>query len=234
MAHNTPLLRRPGQAEPPPDSSVPVGLRLDLFSPIVASLLILLFIGCITLFVLQDRLAGYVPTISETFVGWPNSALSSIVFAFTGVILCSLLTLWTSAFDSWQLLNRPALSAARLLSGASPLFQTVAGAVTMADSVFCHFFFLSLALVSYAAFFAIVVVATRSMVPATLSYARWGIVATMAAALLGLWTTLGAGGSAASTAAAVCEGLCVLALIAFLCTFRFEIPAFTLSVVLLN
>jgi hypothetical protein len=133
------------------------------------------------------------------------------------------------------LLTARLLLFARLLSWVAPLFQALAACVTIADSFACHFTFFSLAVAAYLAFFAIVVVATRQTTAPKVSYFRIAIIGGMAAALVGLWIAIGAVRVAgASSAAAACEGLCFIGPIAFFWTFRFEIHAVLLNVVLVG
>jgi hypothetical protein len=214
------------------DTECPLGLRFEIVPIILACLVVLLSFVCVLLFLIQERLAGYFPTLSEVFVGWPNSALSSIIFTIAAVVLVCVLTLWASVFDSWNLLSPRLLIAARLLGPGGPLLQVLAAGVTMADNFSGHFVFLSLAVVAYLVFFVIVVAATREMAAPMVSWFRIAIIAIVAVALVGLWVAVGAGRAAgASIGAAICEALCLLGPIAFFCTFRFEFIGIVLNVV---
>jgi uncharacterized membrane protein len=105
----------------------------------------------------------------------------------------------------------------------------------MADNFAFHFIFLSLAIVAYLAFFVLVVAATRALTAQKVSYFRIALIGVVAVALVGTWIAVGVGrDAAASSGAAACQVICLLGLIALFCTFRFELPGASLSVVLIG
>jgi hypothetical protein len=117
----------------------PIHCRLDLLPLFTDSIVLICSFVCLVLYILERRFTVYLPTISETIVGWPNAAVFQLGAAIASTLFGFAVPLYSSSLDCLDLLTPALLICARVMAFLLPLLLILVANVTLEDDFTAHF-----------------------------------------------------------------------------------------------
>lgn len=143
------------------------------FIPLFLILIILSsIIICFILFIIEGRMIGYIPTISELATSSPNSDIFSILQSVASIFLIILFTLYVSAVDTWNAISPLSVIICRVLGYLCPIFLLIFSSCSLEDNYLVHnisFIFVSF---SFFAFFAITLLQMKGVLVKSVLFMR--------------------------------------------------------------
>jgi hypothetical protein len=188
---------------------------------------------CLVLYTLQQRFTTYLPTISETIVGWPNSPVFQLGTAIAGTIFGFAMMLYISSLDCMNLLGPVFAVFGRIMTIFLPLVVVMVANFTLEDSLAAHFLSAHGLFGGYPVFGLATLVYTWKSTPQPVRALRIGLVAVTAVSYAGITGSLmKVGGATGATLSAAFEYLFLAGMFVFFFSLKAELGRVQLTVVL--
>jgi hypothetical protein len=189
---------------------------------------------CLGLYILQQRFTNYLPTMSETIVGWPNSPIFQIGAATAGTLFGFGMMLYLSSLDYRNLLGPVFGVFGRIMTIYLPLVVVLVANVTLEDSLRAHFSFAHALFGGYTVFGFITLAYTWKSTRPPIKKLRMALVALTVVSYAGISGWLRLPGAAGATLIAACEYLFLGGMGVFFWSMKAELNGLQLGVVLIE
>jgi hypothetical protein len=196
-------------------------------------LLVICSVLCLVLYTLQQRFTNYLPTISETIVGWPNSPIFQIGSSVAATLFSFGMILFLSSLDCRDLLGPVFSVFGHIMTIFLPLVVVLVGNFTLEDSIAAHFLCAHGLFGGYPVFGLATLIYTWKSTSTPLRLLRIALVVVTAVSYAGITGALmRVPGAAGATLVAAFEYLFIAGMGVFLLSMKAELSRVQLSIVL--